>query len=95
MSNNPVINIIGVSARPEERRDEREAARGGGHGRCKHQRSEAVVALLVGVEALSSLFSDRGEAIPVAASTVANLMDLPRLSTLVDEIAKTSQVRNF
>jgi len=44
---------------------------------------------LVGVEALSSLFSDRDEAIPVAASTVADLMDLPRLSTLVDEIAKT------
>ena len=44
---------------------------------------------LVGVEALSSLFSDRDDAIPVAASTVANLMDLPRLSTLVDEIAKT------
>jgi len=44
---------------------------------------------LVGVEALSSLFSDRDEAIPVAARTVADLMDLPRLSTLVDEIAKT------
>ena len=44
---------------------------------------------LVGVEALSSLFSDRDEAIPVATGTVANLMDLPRLSMLVDEIAKT------
>lgn len=44
---------------------------------------------LVGVEALSSLFSDRDEVIPVAASTVADLMDLPRLSTLVGEIAKT------
>lgn len=44
---------------------------------------------LVGVDALSSLFSDRDEAIPEAARTVANSMDLPRLSTLVDEIAKT------
>jgi arsenite-transporting ATPase len=44
---------------------------------------------LVGVEALSSLFSDRDESIPVVAGTVADLLDLPRLSTLVDEIAKT------
>lgn len=44
---------------------------------------------LVGVDALSSLFSDRDEAIPVAARIVANMGDLPRLSTLVDEIAKT------
>ena len=44
---------------------------------------------LVGVEALSNLFSDRDEAAPVAAGTFANSIDLPRLSTLVDEIAKT------
>jgi arsenite-transporting ATPase len=43
---------------------------------------------LVGVEALSSLFSDRDEVTPVPAGTVANSTDLPRLSTLVDEIAK-------
>jgi arsenite-transporting ATPase len=44
---------------------------------------------LVGVEALSSLFSDRDEAAPVTTGTFANSIDLPRLSTLVDEIAKT------
>jgi arsenite-transporting ATPase len=44
---------------------------------------------LVGVEALSSLFSDRDESAPVAAGAFANSIDLPRLSTLVDEIAKT------
>jgi arsenite-transporting ATPase len=44
---------------------------------------------LVGVEALSSLFSDRDEAASVAAGAFANSIDLPRLSTLVDEIAKT------
>ena len=44
---------------------------------------------LVGVEALSNLFSDRDEPAPVAAGTFANSIDLPRLSTLVDEIAKT------
>jgi len=44
---------------------------------------------LVGVEALSSLFSDRDEAAPVAAGAFANSIDLPRLSALVDEIAKT------
>ena len=44
---------------------------------------------LVGVEALSSLFSDRDDAAPVAAGTFANSIDIPRLSTLVDEIAKT------
>jgi arsenite-transporting ATPase len=44
---------------------------------------------LVGVEALSSLFSDRDEAAPVTAGRVANSITLPRLSTLVDEIAKT------
>ena len=44
---------------------------------------------LVGVEALSNLFSDRDEAAPVTAGTFANSIDLPRLSTLVDEIAKT------
>ena len=44
---------------------------------------------LVGVEALSSLFSDRDEAVPVAAAAFANSIDLPRLSTLVDEMAKT------
>jgi len=44
---------------------------------------------LVGVEALSSLFSDRDEAAPVATETFANSIDLPRLSTLVDEIAET------
>lgn len=44
---------------------------------------------LVGVEALSDLFSDRGESAPVTTGTVANSTDLPRLSTLVDEIAKT------
>jgi len=44
---------------------------------------------LVGVEALSSLFSDRDEAAPMTAGTFANSNDLPRLSTLVGEIAKT------
>jgi arsenite-transporting ATPase len=44
---------------------------------------------LVGVEALISLFSDRDEAAPLTAGTFANAIDLPRLSTLVDEIAKT------
>jgi arsenite-transporting ATPase len=44
---------------------------------------------LVGVEALSSLLSDRDETAPVAAGAFANSIDLPRLSTLVDEIAKT------
>jgi arsenite-transporting ATPase len=44
---------------------------------------------LVGVEALSNLFSNRDEAAPVAAGTFADFIDLPRLSTLVDEIAKT------
>jgi len=44
---------------------------------------------LVGVEALSSLFSDRAEAAPVSTGTFANPIDLPRLSTLVDEIANT------
>ena len=44
---------------------------------------------LVGVEALSSLFSHRDEAAPVAPGAFANSIDLPRLSTLVGEIAKT------
>ena len=44
---------------------------------------------LVGVEALSSLFSDRDAAAPASTGTFASLIDLPRLSTLVDEIAKT------
>jgi arsenite/tail-anchored protein-transporting ATPase len=44
---------------------------------------------LVGVEALSSLFSDRDAAAPASTGTSANSIDLPRLSTLVDEIAKT------
>lgn len=44
---------------------------------------------LVGVEALSSLFSDRDAAAPASTGTFANSVDLPRLSTLVDEIAKT------
>ena len=44
---------------------------------------------LVGVEALSSLFSDRNEAIPVTTAPAAQSLDLPRLSALVDEIAKT------
>ncbi len=44
---------------------------------------------LVGVEALSSLFSDRDESAPVITGMFANSIDLPRLSTLVDEIAKT------
>ena len=44
---------------------------------------------LVGVEALSSLFSDRDEAAPVTTGPFANAIELPRLSTLVDEIAKT------
>ena len=44
---------------------------------------------LVGVEALSSLFSDRDEAAPASTGTFASSVDLPRLSTLVDEIAKT------
>ena len=43
---------------------------------------------LVGVEALSSLFSDRDESGPVITGMFANSIDLPRLSTLVDEIAK-------
>ena len=44
---------------------------------------------LVGVGALSSLFSDRDEAAPASIGTFANSVDLPRLSTLVDEIAET------
>ena len=44
---------------------------------------------LVGVEALSSLFSDRNEAIPVTTGPANQSFDLTRLSTLVDEIAKT------
>ncbi|MEK7236723.1 MAG: arsenical pump-driving ATPase [Nitrospirota bacterium] len=44
---------------------------------------------LVGVEALSSLFSDRDAAAPATAGTFANSIDFPRLSTLVDEITKT------
>lgn len=44
---------------------------------------------LVGVEALSNLFSDREEAAPVTAGKLASSIELPRLSTLVDEIAKT------
>lgn len=44
---------------------------------------------LVGVEALSSLFSDRDAAAPASTGTFANSIDLPRLSSLVDEIAKT------
>jgi len=44
---------------------------------------------LVGVEALSSLFSDRDEAAPVVADAPAKPVDLPPLSTLVDEIAET------
>lgn len=44
---------------------------------------------LVGVEALSSLFSDRDAAAPASTGTFASSVDLPRLSTLVDEIAKT------
>ena len=44
---------------------------------------------LVGVEALSSLFSDRDDAAPASTGAFANSIDLPRLSTLVDEIAKT------
>ncbi|MBU2790034.1 arsenical pump-driving ATPase [Acidithiobacillus caldus] len=44
---------------------------------------------LVGVEALSSLFSDRDEAAPVVAGAPAKPVDLPPLSTLVDEIAET------
>ena len=43
---------------------------------------------LVGVEALSSLFSDRDEAAPVVGAP-AKPVDLPPLSTLVDEIAET------
>lgn len=43
---------------------------------------------LVGVEALSSLFSDRDEAAPVVGAP-AKPVDLPPLSTLVDEIAAT------
>ena len=42
---------------------------------------------LVGVEALSSLFSDRDEAAPVVGAP-AKPVDLPPLSTLVDEIAE-------
>ena len=44
---------------------------------------------LVGVEALSSLFSDRDADAPASTGTFASSVDLPRLSTLVDEIAKT------
>ena len=44
---------------------------------------------LVGVEALSSLFSDRDAAAPASTGTFANSIDLPRLLPLVDEIAKT------
>ncbi|HRC43844.1 MAG TPA: arsenical pump-driving ATPase [Nitrospira sp.] len=44
---------------------------------------------LVGVEALSSLFSDRNEAIPATTGPATQSLDLPQLSTLVDEIAKT------
>jgi arsenite/tail-anchored protein-transporting ATPase len=44
---------------------------------------------LVGIEALSSLFSDRDETTSVNAGTFGHASDLPRLSTLVDEIAKT------
>lgn len=44
---------------------------------------------LVGVEALSSLFSDRNEAIPVTTGPATQSLDLPQLSTLVDDIAKT------
>ena len=44
---------------------------------------------LVGVETLSRLFSERDEAMPVTTGTFADSIDLPRLSTLVDEIAKT------
>lgn len=43
---------------------------------------------LVGVEALSSLFSDRDEAAPVVGAP-AKPVDLPPLSMLVDEIAET------
>ncbi len=42
---------------------------------------------LVGVEALSSLFSDRDEITSVNTETIGHATDLPRLSTLVDEIA--------
>jgi arsenite/tail-anchored protein-transporting ATPase len=44
---------------------------------------------LVGVEALSSLFSDRDEAAPMTTDTFNNSIEFPRLSTLVDEIANT------
>lgn len=44
---------------------------------------------LVGVEALSNLFSDRNEAIPVTTGPATQSLDLPQLSTLVDDIAKT------
>lgn len=44
---------------------------------------------LVGVEALSGLFSDRDEAAPVVADAPAKSVELPPLSTLVDEIAAT------
>ncbi|MHB8165911.1 MAG: arsenical pump-driving ATPase, partial [Sulfuricella sp.] len=44
---------------------------------------------LVGVEALSSLFFDRDEAAPIVAGAPAKPVDLPPLSTLVDEIAAT------
>lgn len=44
---------------------------------------------LVGVEALSSLFSDRDEAASVVVDAPAKPVELPPLSTLVDEIAAT------
>uniref|UniRef100_E6QQB0 Arsenical pump-driving ATPase (Arsenite-translocating ATPase) (Arsenical resistance ATPase) (Arsenite-transporting ATPase) n=1 Tax=mine drainage metagenome TaxID=410659 RepID=E6QQB0_9ZZZZ len=44
---------------------------------------------LVGVDALNSLFSDRDKAAPIVADAPAKLIDLPPLSTLVDEIAAT------
>jgi arsenite-transporting ATPase len=44
---------------------------------------------LVAVEALSNLFSDREEAAPVTGGKLASSAELPRLSTLVDGIAKT------
>lgn len=44
---------------------------------------------LVGVEALSSLFSDGDEAAPLPVGVIADSVDLPRLSGLVDEIAKS------
>lgn len=44
---------------------------------------------LVGVEALSSLFSDGDEAVPLSVGMIGDSVDLPQLSGLVDEIAKT------